>query len=732
MSVISLSKNYTGFDPRTIPGCALWLDAADSSTFTLSGSSITAWRDKSGNSNSPTFSANKPTYVNGYVLTSNGNQQFTVPAATLSQSAGGSGTIFFVYKDLQTPAGIYRILFANNSGYLWQSLLRPDSLSYQLNNVVVPALSTALNNTNILIYCMSYTYGSSVGSVQVNGTTYVTSYSPTIVSPSGPLVISGFTSGGVDNANIQLYETITYTTTLTTSQRQLIEGYLAWKWGLLSSLPGTHPYKTTPLFTRPFQPTDILGCSLWLDAADASSLTLSGSSVTQWNDKSGNGYNATPYSTFGNATVSTGYQNNNNVLNFSGNNLYRTATNAAVYPVDAYMVLSLKSGVTSANILSLTQGSGTNNWTSFSIGAYSSARWNQSSPLGARSYDTNTTETTPTSFLLMNWTLANNNFSIRRNTTTIGSTTSFTWSLPSNPSFCIGFPYISDATGPFNVYMGEIVIFNSVLSTSQRQQVEGYLANKWGLRSSLPSTQPFKLFPPLTTLFNPLNLSGCQLWLDAADASTLTLSGSNVTQWNDKSGNGRNGTAFNSSPTYSSSKKSIDFDGTQGLTTSLTASTNIESGFVVASFTNVTLVNTMLGCYESTGGRQFRVYAQQINTIKQGISNVLSTGATLSNNITYLCEYTNNGTTLNHYLTGSSYASGTSVAYNAGLTTAIGSRFDSSNPSSESMRGSIFEILIFNSDLSTSQRQQVEGYLASKWGLQPGLPSTHPFKRITP
>jgi hypothetical protein len=39
------------------------------------------------------------------------------------------------------------------------------------------------------------------------------------------------------------------------------------------------------------------------------------------------------------------------------------------------------------------------------------------------------------------------------------------------------------------------------------------------------------------TIFSPTQIAGCQLWLDAADSNTLTLSGSSVTAWNDKSGN---------------------------------------------------------------------------------------------------------------------------------------------------------------------------------------------------
>jgi hypothetical protein len=41
-------------------------------------------------------------------------------------------------------------------------------------------------------------------------------------------------------------EVIVYSTTPTATQRQQIEGYLAWKWGLVASLPASHPYKNYP------------------------------------------------------------------------------------------------------------------------------------------------------------------------------------------------------------------------------------------------------------------------------------------------------------------------------------------------------------------------------------------------------------------------------------------------------------------------------------------------------
>ena len=44
--------------------------------------------------------------------------------------------------------------------------------------------------------------------------------------------------------------------------------------------------------------------------------------------------------------------------------------------------------------------------------------------------------------------------------------------------------------------------------------------------------------PSFQGLWTPANINTA-LWLDGADASTITLNGSTVSQWNDKSGNGR-------------------------------------------------------------------------------------------------------------------------------------------------------------------------------------------------
>ena len=44
--------------------------------------------------------------------------------------------------------------------------------------------------------------------------------------------------------------------------------------------------------------------------------------------------------------------------------------------------------------------------------------------------------------------------------------------------------------------IGELLFIDGMLSTSDRQRVEGYLAHKWGLTANLPAEHPYKSTAP--------------------------------------------------------------------------------------------------------------------------------------------------------------------------------------------------------------------------------------------
>jgi hypothetical protein len=89
--------------------------------------------------------------------------------------------------------------------------------------------------------------------------------------------------------------------------------------------------------------------------------------------------------------------------------------------------------------------------------------------------------------------------------------------------------------------------------------------------------------------------------------------------------------------------------------------------------------------------------------------------------------------------TGSLYTNGTlagtdasfnAFAASSGQGYGVGSRF--LGGLSGSLRGRIGEIVYIDSNLSTLNREKLEGYLAHKWGLTGSLPGGHPYKTTAP
>ena len=80
-------------------------------------------------------------------------------------------------------------------------------------------------------------------------------------------------------ANFNLGELCVYNDYLETPFRNILEGYLAWKWGIQANLPSFHPYalsaptlQTLTEVNALSQPTDISGLTMWLDAGDTATI----------------------------------------------------------------------------------------------------------------------------------------------------------------------------------------------------------------------------------------------------------------------------------------------------------------------------------------------------------------------------------------------------------------------------------------------------------------------------
>jgi hypothetical protein len=742
--VSTTSKVSSGFDPRTIPDCALWLDAADRNTLTLSGSNVTQWNDKSGNGVNLTAASSNPVYqsnqINGLPgLVFSGSNRLTTSYTYATQT-----TAFIVYTTSVTNNDA-RLIDINGNGYgnigiwyapgyspptvtecgLWvggSNFPQQGIYTTRAPETGVRAYSILFNGTSSQIW-----RNGSQETLNATGAGFAGTANGTSISIGGSSTTGSFIG--------TIGEVLLFKANLTTAQRQQVEGYLARKWGLSSNLPATHLYRSIPIVTRAFQPIDIANCALWLDSADRSTMSLSGSNINSWSDKTSN------ISFTASSTKPTIYSSTYNGLNpvyFGGSAYLSNGTfSYQLSNRSAFIVCGEVSRTGNGDLGFMSFANSGNDYDRSNAIAYTNG-WApngkyfaiQAGVYGAVTggFDATFGSATPTPFAVVGDTFSSGTETVYENgTQRVTSNVGVTFS--NSTGLVLGARYLNGSiTSNINGVIAEIALFNRALTSSERRQVEGYLAAKWGLRTNLPSTHPFKLVPAITPVFTPLQISGCQLWLDAADATTLTLSGSNVTQWNDKSGNGRNTSTFWNAPTFSNG--AVQFNTTQGFSVNLTASSTIESGFVVAGVVDYGQGNTLLGAGNGNGARQFRIAIVGIATVKQDIIGVLDGGTLLPTNTTQLVEFTNDGTTITHYWNGAFYKSGSTLAYDAGRTTTIGQR--NGNFVSEGLKGYIQEIIIFNRAVSSSERQQVEGYLAAKWGLKSNLPTTHPFKVITP
>lgn len=251
----------TTFSPISISGLQLWLDATNvngNGTAVSNGASVTSWTDRSGNglTMSNTSGANLPVYNTTGLGTGYPSLYFTNAGASYLRNASSglfNNTSWDMYCVIKVPnstshAGI--LMEFPSTSYLWAAGgLGGIYYSVFANGGWALAPSTGPSLTTSQIYQI-YSTGTQLGrringSFPGSGTDQVVTYS--YASRTGTRLIGVFSQGSIwSTNNLDVGEIIVYNTSLTTTQRQQIEGYLAWKWGLQASLPADNPYKNAP------------------------------------------------------------------------------------------------------------------------------------------------------------------------------------------------------------------------------------------------------------------------------------------------------------------------------------------------------------------------------------------------------------------------------------------------------------------------------------------------------
>ena len=311
-------KRYRASDwtPAEIP-TALWLDAADTDTITEAAGFVSQWDDKSGNGNhftqavgtaQPTTGTRK---INGLNVLGFGGLAWM--RTFYSQHVNPTDfTLFIVLisENEGDAVSVFNVRGASANGFI---LYHKDG-----------------RWTGYVGDGVDWDHGKMQGSVVTNKPTMIGLYADR--NGSGLWVDGGVATQSVGykpNSDRPFYigtadfglpwsgvvaEIILVPAVLDIVNRLKFESYLTAKWAIPSAYPNPNWGWSV---SDDWSPNEI-ETVLWLDAADSGTITETAGFVSQWDDKSGNGYHFTQ--SVGTAQPATGVANVNsiNAIDFDG------------------------------------------------------------------------------------------------------------------------------------------------------------------------------------------------------------------------------------------------------------------------------------------------------------------------------------------------------------------------------------------------------------------------------
>jgi Domain of unknown function (DUF2341)/Concanavalin A-like lectin/glucanases superfamily/Fibronectin type III domain/SdrD B-like domain/Calx-beta domain/IPT/TIG domain len=447
------------------------------------------------------------------------------------------------------------------------------------------------------------------------------------------------------------------------------------------------------------------GLSLRLDAG---TVATTGANVTSWTDQSGATNSAGQATVANQPTLVQNAINGKPAIRFDGTNDSLVTTNNIIPANSNYTVITVDKRnavpTTFAPIVANVSNFSGNNAVHFGYISNTNFRFSQFA---------NDLDGTVDSYIAGNPGLTSGTFDssvghkLYRNGLEIASNTNTT-GLATTDKIGIG---VWNNSSFYNGDIGEILIYNRALSTSEQKQVECYLAAKYGTGAA-----------------------GCnaklKLHFDASSGTGQTADGAAVSNWQDQSGNGNNAVQATTSkqPTFQNAgingKPSIRFAGNNGFIA--TQNPIIQN----SSFTNYIVS-------KATAGSMLLELTSNTNNFASGTHLATTTNTSSlvkrSNNISAYDISTNwaitgnpqlinqsyNGSNLEHkiYLNGTAQTTSNPYPNNAvgavSDTLYIGGR----GTGGSTITGDISEVITLGNNASGTQRTIIDNYLSAKYGI---------------
>jgi hypothetical protein len=252
--------------PANLPvgSLSLWCDAADLSTITVVSGGVSQWSDKSGNNRHATTAVRRPALslnvqnaLSAITFTASSATKLDTPAFSIAPNREFCSFAVVSGAGLIAPSNTFpRIWTALGSGDSQSSIYSQGFFGCGSSNgtamliaggsgVTQPQVTSLPTNQAVLLSGRFGTAGQSAN------TSSISAFGGTIsslASQTGALSTSGIRIGANTGAssvsawNSWIGEVI-LTTGISLAQSVVVEGYLAWKWGLQGNLPTTHPFK---------------------------------------------------------------------------------------------------------------------------------------------------------------------------------------------------------------------------------------------------------------------------------------------------------------------------------------------------------------------------------------------------------------------------------------------------------------------------------------------------------
>lgn len=257
----------------------------------------------------------------------------------------------------------------------------------------------------------------------------------------------------------------------------------------------------------PFSPTDIAGLQMWLDASDAGTITESGGAVSQWDDKSDGAHHVSQGTASAQPTTGVTTLNGKNVIDFAGDWLQAALASdwtflhdGTSHTIFAVMQMGVVSNPGAAYVLFGTNDGGDNTVgiTVFYDDRPSSSANDQinqyitdgsgraaNRPVDHRSANGAWPANAAAIFRLegdADNVTASERSKLYRNDGAAIANNNFTKAPPTvAPTHPLTIGANGAGGGPLTGFMAEVLVYNQALSAADKDTIEAYLADKWGI-----------------------------------------------------------------------------------------------------------------------------------------------------------------------------------------------------------------------------------------------------------